>query len=214
MNIFSFFSSKILKVYKSEINGNIKIIENKGKKTVYVGGAEQTGGTITGMWKKALKVLKKRRNNSSTCLILGLGGGDVIRILKGLYPNLKMTVVEIDPVMIGMADEFFGMGVSSQLKIIKDDAWKFLKKNTVKYDLIIIDLFIGFLNPQKFRKKEFLKLLQKSLGQSGFAVYNSHYRPENPGDFSGFYEYCRQIFPKASVLVEYPFSRIILLPET
>ena len=103
MNIFSYFRPKTLAHFKSKINDNIDILKKNGKKIIYVAGAEQTGGTITGMWKRSLSLIQYRWENLQNALVLGLGGGDVIRLVHKLNPRLVITAVDIDPVMIKIA---------------------------------------------------------------------------------------------------------------
>src|SRR3989344_8014041 len=190
MNILSFFSPKILRTYKSSVNNKIEVVENKGKKIIYVRGAEQTGGTITGMWQKALSRLKIHKFKSTNCLILGLGGGDVIRIIRKIYPQIQITAVDIDPVMIKVASKYFNLTNSDNIRIIKNDALYYLLINKKKYNLIIVDLFVGFNNPVKFRSHKFLGLLRKNLVIGGLAVFNSHYSPNSPLDYENFYKKC------------------------
>lgn len=209
MNIFSFFSSKTLSEINSGINKKIKVVEVMGKKIIYVAGAEQTGGTITGMWRKALRKLPA--TNLQTALILGLGGGDVIRLISKSYPDIKITAVEIDPVMINIAEKFFKLKDTPTLKIIKSDALIFLQNNHKKYGIIVVDLFIGKYNPEKFRSYGFFRLLKNNLNAEGLILYNSHYHADKPYEINNLLKVCRKVFPAGDIIVKYPFSRIILL---
>ncbi|OGG02013.1 hypothetical protein A2W14_07295 [Candidatus Gottesmanbacteria bacterium RBG_16_37_8] len=221
MNFFSQFSSRYSDSYKSKINKQIKIVKNLMGKIVYVDGAEQTGGTITGMWKKALNKLPKTNlpaeasakagGQRPSALLLGLGGGDVVRLISKKYPRIKITAVEIDPVMIEVAKKYFNLERSANLSIIKNDAAVFLKKNKKKFDFIIVDLFIGRFNPQNFRRRPFLLSLKKSLTSHGLALYNSHYDQEKREEFAEFYKICRQVFPVSGIIIKYRFSRILHL---
>jgi len=169
MNIFSFFSSKTLSEINSGINKKIKVVEVMGKKIIYVAGAEQTGGTITGMWRK------------------------------------------IDPVMINIAEKFFKLKDTPTLKIIKSDALIFLQNNHKKYGIIVVDLFIGKYNPEKFRSYGFFRLLKNNLNAEGLILYNSHYHADKPYEINNLLKVCRKVFPAGDIIVKYPFSRIILL---
>src|SRR3989338_10377087 len=133
-NFFSFFLPKKTTCFISKINGEIKILDVNGKKIIYVKGAEQTGGTITGMWKASVNKLSGHQIRNA--LILGLGGGDVIRILSKKFPDLKIDCVELDPQMIEVAEKIFHIRQIPKLRIIQADAYKYMKKNRRKYDLI------------------------------------------------------------------------------
>lgn len=211
MSIFSILNPKILADFSSRTNKNIKVVDRFGNRIIYVQGAEQTGGTITGMWEKAAKLIQKSGSGFQNCLLLGLGGGDVIRLLRKIFPGIKITAVDIDPVMIKIAGRYFELKNSNNLKIIQSDALHFLINNKRKFRLIIIDLFIGFQNPAKFRTGKFLLKIKENLKYNGLAVYNSHYNSKNPEDFADFYNRCSEIFTKTEVIIRYPYSRILLL---
>ena len=211
MNIFSYFRPKTLAHFKSKINDNIDILKKNGKKIIYVAGAEQTGGTITGMWKRALSLIQYRWENMQNALVLGLGGGDVIRLVHKLNPRLVITAVDIDPVMIKIARDYFDLTDSFYLKIYQRDAYYFLLLNRKKYDFIVVDLFVGFKNPQKARSTKFLKLLRGSLAGGGLIVYNSHYHSDLNSEFEDFHHLCTKIFTEVEILISYPYSKILLL---
>lgn len=200
--------------FTSKINEKIEVLEkHDGSKVIYVRGAEQTGGTITGMWEKALNIIQNSipPKAGQNCLLLGLGGGDVVRILNKLYPQLKITVVEIDPQMIKIAEIFFKIHISKKLKIRKMDAEFFLETYKQKFDLIIVDLFIGKFNPDKFRTPKFFKDIIDNLTSNGIIIYNSHYIPENPEEFEKFQQISKIFFKNVEIIVSYRFSRILLL---
>ena len=209
----SLFPRKNILRFKSKINREIRVVIRKGKKTVYVGGAEQTGGTITGMWEEAFRIIQSRSNRDKiqNSLILGLGGGDVLRILAAKFTAIKMDCVELDPVMIEAAENFFNIRQIPNLQIIQADAYKYMKKNRKRYDLIVTDLFIGKYNPEIFRKKDFLSFLKKGLTDQGLAVYNSHFKADETHEFRDFDRLCRDVFGQVSVIVKYKFSRILIL---
>lgn len=211
MKFFSFFSAKIIAEINSEFNKNITVVENLGKKTVYVAGAEQTGGTITGMWKKAIHEIPLTGWQKGKVLLLGLGGGDVIRILKKKYSKIEITAVEIDPEMIALSGIYFNLRNSDYLTIIQSDAWDFLSENKIKYNIIVIDLFIGKYNPLKFRNGKFLKIIKNNLTPHGIAVYNCHFIPENPEEFGLFQKKAQKLYKQCRIIASFRFSRILLL---
>jgi len=207
----SLFPRKNILRFKSKINREIRVVNRNGKKIVYAGGAEQTGGTITGMWKEAMEKVKNQKTKIKSILVLGLGGGDVLRILAAKFTAIKMDCVELDPVMIEAAENFFNIRPIPKLQIIQADAYKYMKKNRRKYDLIVTDLFIGKYNPEIFRKKDFLSFLKKGLTDQGLAVYNSHFKAADVREFRDFEGLCRDVFGQVSVIVKYKFSRILIL---
>lgn len=76
-------------------------------------------------------------------LILGLGGGAVVRSLKILLPKIHITALEIDPTHIFIAKKYFGIKKDKSTHIIKADAIEWLKTyRGKKFDFILDDLFL------------------------------------------------------------------------
>ena len=59
-----------------------------------------------------------------------------------LYPNAKITCVELREVVCDFAHLYFDLSDFQELKLLKQDAADFLKKENIenKYDLVIVDL--------------------------------------------------------------------------
>jgi spermidine synthase len=75
-------------------------------------------------------------------LLLGLGGGSVARILRGLAPRAEIVGVELDSEVIRLARAHFdldGLG----LEIRSDDALDVLRHEKRRFDLIVEDVFVG-----------------------------------------------------------------------
>lgn len=106
-------------------------------------------------------------------LLLGLGGGSIIHSLRNTFEYSKNIVaVDIDPAIIKLANEEFGITTSEKLQIIEDDAFQFVKNATEKFQLIIIDLFIDTNVPPIFYEKEFCKNVSTLLQKDGFIIFN------------------------------------------
>lgn len=211
MNWFSYFTPSEIAKFSSPFNKKIKIIQHLGKKTLYVDNAEQSGGTITGMWDKTIKKIINYKLQITNCLILGLGGGTLINILEKTYSGIEITVIEIDPVMIKIAEDYFRIKSNSFLNIIHADAFRWVgESRSSKFDLIIFDLYLGTKNPVKASYKSFLHDLKKLLDTDGFILYNRHFQ-NDPQDFKILKKYCQEIFRTVELILTCPFSRILLL---
>lgn len=75
-------------------------------------------------------------------LILGLGGGALARALTHWFPTLEIDAVELRPAVAQAAQEVFGLGPGSNLRIHVMDAADFVRNApSSHYDLILTDLF-------------------------------------------------------------------------
>ena len=94
--------------------------------------------------------------------MLGFGGGSTPKMLNHRYPQAKITSVEIDPVVIKLAKKYFDSDKIKNHTLINQDAVQFVSnlKAETFYDLVLVDLFVGFKIPPKFQDPQFLKKLK------------------------------------------------------
>jgi spermidine synthase len=74
-------------------------------------------------------------------LVLGVGGGGVIRKLTELLGAPRITGVELDPVHIALGRRFFGLDMN-HVELVTADAREWVRRNTHRrFDLVVDDLF-------------------------------------------------------------------------
>lgn len=100
-------------------------------------------------------------------LLLGMGGGSIIHSLRNTFEYSKNIVaVKINPAIIKLTKEEFGIFSSETLQIIESNAFNFVKNTNEKFQLIIIDLFKDTNVPPIFYGKEFCENISKILQKS------------------------------------------------
>lgn len=76
--------------------------------------------------------------------VLGLGGGSLCMFLKKCYENLKIVAVDLDPKMLEIAKDHFGLQVDDNLEVQIKDGLDFLKHEVEggkqQYDAIMFDM--------------------------------------------------------------------------
>ena len=78
-------------------------------------------------------------------LVLGVGGGAVIRQAMHLLPVGSVTGIELDPVHIGVANRWFGLDRETRVNLVCADARQWLEANPGRrFDLVVDDLFGHF----------------------------------------------------------------------
>ena len=117
----------------------------------------------------------------SRILVLGVGGGAVLRQLDYFLAPKFILGVELNAVHIDIARRFFGLAQgephkNAKISIQKADAVQWLKKyKGAKFDMIIDDLF-GEENGEPVRAidadSNWFKLLTKHLSPEGLLVMN------------------------------------------
>ncbi len=113
--------------------------------------------------------------NPSIARVLFIGGGGFTgpkAFLKD-YPNVTVDVVEIDPEVIRIAEQYFAVNASNpRLHIYNDDGRIFLTKSIQKYDLVVLDAYSKSYVPFHMMTSEFFTLLAAHLSSKGNVISN------------------------------------------
>jgi spermidine synthase len=115
------------------------------------------------------------RGTVSRVLVLGVGGGTVIRLLQQYIGPRHITAVELDPVHLYIARRFFGV-TQRRAELVEADAIRWLRGyKGPKFDLIVEDLF-GEANGEPVRAVEadrsWLATLARNLNSEGILAMN------------------------------------------
>ena len=172
MRVTSLFLPEIVEEVDSSINGKIQVVQSGGRYRLMAGGLIQSGGVLRDIWHKGLKQVASCQLQVSSVLILGLGGGTVARLLAKEWPMAKITGVEIDPVMIRLGKKYFDLDRLDQLTIVQADAFVWVKNHPAKFDLILVDMYLGEKVPKQSEQLEFLQDLQSILATPGKVIFN------------------------------------------
>ncbi len=115
-------------------------------------------------------------NDASTALILGMGAGTSPYQLIKLY-GIEIDAVEIDPEIVNIAEEYFGLDeIKDKLTIYVDDARPFIKRIDKQYDMVEVDMYQGGLYaPFYVLTQEFFEDVEKKLSEDGVVVVNVLY---------------------------------------
>ncbi|MEO5330444.1 MAG: hypothetical protein H7839_00355 [Magnetococcus sp. YQC-5] len=86
------------------------------------------------------------RDGPMKILMIGLGGGSLVKFLLHHYPGCRMDVVEEDPAMPALAREFFHLPDDPRLTLYLEDGARFLERVTTGqahrcYDLLLVDAY-------------------------------------------------------------------------
>lgn len=204
------FSPKVLEEVDSPINGKITVLKSFGFGTyIQVGELTQSGGIVYDVWRESLKKVRKTKEEVGNALILGLGGGTNAQVIREYWPNTHVTGVDIDPIMVEMGEKYLGL---KEVKTIIRDASDFTAdavKNSFKYDLILVDTYLGDTFPEKLESDVFLKKVKKLLSPGGVAVFNRLYYDEKRPQAMKFGAKLEKFFAKVDYV--FPEANLMLL---
>ena len=107
-------------------------------------------------------------------LVLGVAGGSVIKTLVDEigFKN-KITGIELDEEIIKLANQYFNLDKIPNLNIIHHEAFEFVLKTKLQYDLIIIDIFQDTKMPSFLFEEFFQGRIGEILNQNGYILFNT-----------------------------------------
>lgn len=207
MDIFGFIKPS-RHTFRSGINNSISVTRFFGRSTLFAKGIPQSGGEFVRMWKTVIAGIPGLPVESA--LVLGVGGGTAIGILRRKYPDARITGVDIDPVVIDIAKRYFPAENTRGVTFFVSDAvtWISSQPATDRYSLIIVDLFIGLDNPSASKTAGFLKRIRQIAGRNGLIIYNSDYQPDL---YPTFLNCARDIFAVVTEVFRNRYNRVLML---
>ena len=106
-------------------------------------------------------------------LMIGLGGGSLVRHLLHHFPELHLTVVEINPAVLAVRDTFQIPPDGPLLQTVSGDGAAFVKAAAPgAYDLILVDAFDEAGEPEALSTSAFYRSCRDALAPEGMLVVN------------------------------------------
>ena len=174
MSWLSYIFPRTIARLSSPFNRSIRINEENGKYKLLANGARESGAYIEGLWQFAFERLQFPGNRKMRrILVLGTAGGTVIHMLHALFPQARITGVDIDEVMISVGKKYFALDKVPGLRLVCEDAVKFVKQYTgSRFDLIITDIFVGPDVPDFVTSPDYQRRVKKLLSGNGLTMIN------------------------------------------
>jgi spermidine synthase len=109
-------------------------------------------------------------------LIVGLGGGTLPRTLEALLPGTDIDVVEIDPAVVGVAQQYFGLRPDPHIHLTVQDGRAYVRQALragKRYELIMLDAYEHQYIPEHMLTREFLTEVRSLLQPAGIVAANT-----------------------------------------
>lgn len=183
----------------------IEVNKRHGRLVLDSSNVNYSFGELHRVFQKAFALTKEDVSTFQNALLLGFGGGSVAFILQNeLGFQGTITGVEIDNKIITLSQKYFSLDRLRNLKIEIADAYDFVFEEKQKYDIIVIDLFIDHIIPEKFDERDFLLQLESLLSSGGILLYNRMNLSYNDNDrIQNFRKTFTEVFQEVEISEEF-----------
>lgn len=106
-------------------------------------------------------------------LMIGGAGYSYPKDYLKKFPDARLDVVEIDPMLTALAKEYFNLKDDPRLTIHHEDARTFLNRTRKKYDVIFGDAFTSYYAlPYQLTTREAVQKMYETLNDDGVVLVN------------------------------------------
>ncbi len=104
--------------------------------------------------------------------MIGLGGGSLAKFCHRELPQARIDVVEINPRVVALRDEFLVPPDDDLFHVHLDDGARFIGRSTRRFDVLLVDAYARDGIPPQLASQEFYDSCRKALVDNGVMVLN------------------------------------------
>ena len=106
-------------------------------------------------------------------LVVGLGAGSTTRFWHALFPQMRIDSVEIDPLVVAVAFQFFRFPHHPGLPVHLMDGRTWVQESPGAYDVVLLDAYGAGDAPYHLTTLEFYAEVQDRLAPGGVVIANT-----------------------------------------
>ena len=183
----------------SQFNGKISVIEVGSTRKLSVDGVVQSVNWDSPnagrqVWGRLVENLHEQQPDLKTAMVLGLGGGSMQHLMAKKFPGIHITSVEIDKVMVEVAQKYFRLDDISNHRVIVGDALKVIAVpeeygiSANSMQVVIVDIFCGQKYPDLGSSGNFFACVKNLVVPGGLVVFNRIYLEHHQEQVNQFIE--------------------------
>lgn len=104
--------------------------------------------------------------------VLGLGAGSLVNALLACRPSLRVTAVELRPLVVTVARQWFGFQDSERLQLCIEDAGTYMAADATETDILMADIYDDQGMDDTQLRVDFLSDCYHRLSARGILVLN------------------------------------------
>jgi spermidine synthase len=167
---------------KDSFYNHIAVSDRSGRRTLTFDNTYQSEMLLEDPWKLELRytqtmalaiaLLDDPSEGPRRVLNVGLGGGSFPKRLYRDYPETVVDAVDIDPEVIDVAKNYFGVPDDVRFRLHVADGRRFTREIEHTYDLIVLDAYNADTIPFHLTTREFYREIDERLAPGGVVVSN------------------------------------------
>lgn len=162
------------------LHGPIEVSESAGVRCLHLGSRiVQSAMRIRDPWGLELHYTRAMmgfllfRPAPAKVVMVGLGGGSLAKFAYRRLPEAQLTVVEIDPEVVGVARAYFQLpDDDDRLQVVVADAVPWIAEHPGGADALLVDAFGSDTAPEQLLAEDFFASVLGALLPGGVAAFN------------------------------------------
>lgn len=169
----SYLHEQVVESCESKVSGRLEVWLAYGRYELNAPKVNYSYGELHKVFRTAFYQLKPEKRAIDNVLLLGLGAGSVVKLLRELGIHVPVTAVELDPEVVRLGKKYFHLSEDKNLIIEEgEDAIQWVKTRPKKFDLVVVDLFVDEVVPAAAEDPAFLQALRQMVKPDGMLVWN------------------------------------------
>jgi len=157
---------------------DLRVTEADGVRTMYIGGVPQSATYVDDRegyvfdYAAYAHLPLLLQNDTERALFIGGGGFTIPQRYAEEYPNVTVDVAEIDPEVVRVAKDQFGLEEGPRMNVHVEDGRNYLERTNHTYDVIVLDAFRTDSVPFHLTTREFMQRAAAALDEDGVLIAN------------------------------------------
>ncbi len=159
-------------------NGTMTLSRFFGRwKLAHADGTEQSGPFMDALWSKALAAAARRKPDVRRCLLLGVGLGNTVNLLRRYFPDAEIVGVDWDGSLFALGRELGIAPADARVRFYERDAAAIVPSLDGTFDLALVDLFAGHKVAPIVSDPAFQDAISRLLADDGIVCVNGYDQP-------------------------------------
>lgn len=151
-----------------DVVGDRKVIRSaSGYQTVSL-----LDGGRTGLYYDSAEAIGILRPEAKRVVLLGLGGGEMLRAARRTLPEAELVGVELSPYIAALAKSEFHVERFGVQVVVEDAATYIDRAEAGSFDAVMVDIYADTEIPAYFRSVVFFRSCRRALGARGLLMMN------------------------------------------